>query len=128
MREGQPQFHFIPIVEGLLGSWTGETALDSAAANALIRGRLHPAWLGLLVVLFAENGLCRAVIESLSGAEAAALGRPGQLGAAFGALRFWKPIGIVTLALAGSLIGLLLRHETYVSGAKADFSSKLPRC
>lgn len=57
--------------------------------------------LGLLVVLFAENGLCRAVIESLSGAEAASLAPAGQVGAAMGALRFWKPVALVSVTLAG---------------------------
>jgi predicted MFS family arabinose efflux permease len=66
---------------------------------------MHSAFgLGVLVILFAENGVGRAVIESLSGAEAAALARPGEVGAALGALRFWKPIGIVAVALAGSWI------------------------
>ncbi len=53
-------------------------------------------------MLFAENGICRAVVESLTGAEAAALAKPGQVGAALGALRIWKPIGVVAMALAGS--------------------------
>lgn len=56
------------------------------------------------MVLFAENGVCRAVVESLSGAEAAALARKGEVGAALGALRFWKPVGIIAMALAGSVI------------------------
>ena len=56
----------------------------------------------LLVILFAENGIGRAVVESLSGAEAAALAPKGGVGAALGALRFWKPIGIVLMALVGS--------------------------
>jgi MFS family permease len=59
-------------------------------------------WTGFLVILFAENGICRAVVESLSGAEAAALASKGGVGAALGALRFWKPIGIVLVALIGS--------------------------
>jgi MFS family permease len=75
-----------------------------AFATAALRGHHHAAWLAVLVVLFAENGFCRAVIESLAGAEAAALAKPGQVGAALGALRFWKPIGIVAMAMAGSLI------------------------
>jgi MFS family permease len=74
------------------------------AATALVHQVHRATWLGLLVVLFAENGICRAVVESLSGAEAASLARPGQVGAALGALRFWKPIGIVGVALAGSVI------------------------
>jgi MFS family permease len=57
--------------------------------------------LGLLVLLFAENGVCRAIVESLSGAEAVALARPSEVGAALGALRFWKPVGIVAVALLG---------------------------
>ena len=69
--------------------------------RALARGA-SAVWLGFLVVLFAENGICRAVVESLSGAEAAALAPKGGVGAALGALRFWKPIGIVLVALVGS--------------------------
>jgi MFS family permease len=75
-----------------------------AAATVLLRVVHGVVWLGVLVALFAENGACRAVVESLSGAEAALLARPGEVGAALGALRFWKPIGIVAVALAGSLI------------------------
>src|SRR5436305_508131 len=41
-----------------------------AIATSLLPETHSPLWLGLLVVLFAENGICRAVIESLSGAEA----------------------------------------------------------
>ena len=74
----------------------------TALATVLLRGAQGGIWLGFLVVLFAENGICRAVVESLSGAEAAALAPRGGVGAALGALRFWKPIGIVTVALLGS--------------------------
>ena len=73
-----------------------------AVATVLLRGAQGVVWLGFLVVLFAENGICRAVVESLSGAEAAALAPKGGVGAALGALRFWKPIGIVLVALVGS--------------------------
>jgi len=59
--------------------------------------------LGALVILFAENGICRAVLESLSGAEAASLAPAGQVGAAMGALRFWKPVAIVSVTLIGGL-------------------------
>ncbi|MGC8639539.1 MAG: MFS transporter [Isosphaeraceae bacterium] len=76
-----------------------------AAATVLLRGTHGTYALALLVILFAENGICRAVIESLSGAEAALLARPGEVGSALGALRFWKPIGVVAVALLGSLIG-----------------------
>lgn len=75
-----------------------------AAATWLLPGGRGLAWLGALVVLFAENGPARAVIESLAGAEAAALAPPGRVAGALGALRFWKPIGIVLTALAGSVL------------------------
>jgi MFS family permease len=75
-----------------------------AASTALLREVHGVVWLGVLVVLFAENGVCRAVVESLSGAEAALLAPPGEVGTALGALRFWKPVGIVAVALVGSLI------------------------
>src|SRR5262249_16707694 len=85
-----------PFLVAALALVTAATGLFHAAHGAV--------WLGVLVVLFAENGICRAVIESLSGAEAATLARPGEVGAALGALRFWKPIGIVAVGLAGSVI------------------------
>jgi MFS family permease len=71
-------------------------------STVLIREAHSVLWLGLLVIVFAENGVSRAVVESLSGAQAAALAPPGGVGAALGALRFWKPIGIVLVALLGS--------------------------
>jgi MFS family permease len=78
-------------------------ALAAVALSTLLLRDAHGIlWLGLLVILFAENGISRAVVESLSGAEAAALAPPGGVGAALGALRFWKPIGIVLVALLGS--------------------------
>jgi MFS family permease len=73
-----------------------------AFSTVLLREARDVIWLGFLVILFAENGICRAVVESLSGAEAASLALPGGVGAALGALRFWKPIGIVLVALLGS--------------------------
>jgi MFS family permease len=74
----------------------------TALSTVLLREAHGPVWLGFLVVLFAENGIGRAIVESLSGAEAAALAPKGGVGAALGALRFWKPIGIVLVALVGS--------------------------
>ena len=74
----------------------------TALSTVLLQSAHGLIWIGFLVVLFAENGICRAVVESLSGAEAAALAPKGGVGAALGALRFWKPIGIVLVALAGS--------------------------
>ncbi len=75
-----------------------------ALATWLLRGSHGVVWVGFLVVLFAENGIGRAVVESLAGAEAAALAPPGGVGAALGVLRFWKPIGIVLVALGGSYL------------------------
>ena len=75
-----------------------------AASTMLLHGAHGAIWLGFLVVLFAENGICRATVESLSGAAATSLARPSEVGAALGALRFWKPISIVLVALAGSVL------------------------
>lgn len=83
-----------------------------AVSTVLLRGADGIVWLGFLVILFAENGIGRAVVESLSGAEAAALAPRGGVGAALGALRFWKPIGIVIAALLGSWMS-----EKYSVGA-----------
>ena len=85
-----------PFLLAALGLLVVATALLPAAHGVVA--------LGLLVILFAENGVCRAVVESLTGAEAASLAGPDQVGAALGALRFWKPIGIVIVALTGSLV------------------------
>jgi MFS family permease len=75
-----------------------------ALATALLSGARGAVQLGILVVLFAENGACRATLESLAGAEAAHLARPGQIGSALGALRFWKPVSIVLVALVGGVV------------------------
>ncbi len=80
-------------------------ALAALAVATFLLPKTHqPLVLGFLVVLFAENGVCRACLESLSGAEATALARPGELGRALGALRFWKPTGVVLVALIASVI------------------------
>jgi MFS family permease len=65
-------------------------------------------WLGFLVLMFAENGMCRATIESLSGAEATHLAPQGEVGRALGSLRFWKPVSIIIVAFCGGLMA-----ETY---------------
>src|SRR5262249_52373816 len=75
-----------------------------ALATLLSRGRHSVVWLRVMVVLFAEIGICRATVESLAGAEATALAAPGAIGTALGALRFWKPVGIILVLGAGSLI------------------------
>ncbi len=78
-------------------------ALAAVAASTWFLREAHGVvWIGLLVVLFAENGIGRAVVESLAGAEAAALAPEGKVGSALGALRLWKPIGIVLMTLFGS--------------------------
>ena len=75
-----------------------------AAATVLLCGAHNRVVVGVLVVLFAENGACRATVESLTGAEAAHLAAPGQVGKALGALRFWKPLSIIAVALAGAVV------------------------
>lgn len=72
-----------------------------AGATVLLPSAENAVWLGVLVVLFAENGICRAVIESQSGAEAASLAAPERVGSALGTLRFFRPAGVVAVALAG---------------------------
>jgi MFS family permease len=76
-----------------LATWLLYTAQGAAAV-----------WLSFLVVLFAENGICRATAESLFGAEVAQVAPLDQVGAALGALRFWKPVGVILVALAAGLI------------------------
>lgn len=72
-----------------------------AVSTWFLQGAHGLVWIGFLVILFAENGIGRAIVESLSGAEAAALAPAGQVGAALGALRFWKPIGIILMTELG---------------------------
>ena len=83
------------LVAALVLAWIATLALRRAHG---------PLALALVVALFAENGLCRSVVESLSGSEAAVLSEPGHLGSALGALRFWKPIGVVLMALGGGAV------------------------
>ncbi|HEU5117669.1 MAG TPA: MFS transporter [Isosphaeraceae bacterium] len=94
-----------------IGIWSDRVAtrkpfLIAALALILISTILLPEVSGvigvaILIVLFAENGLGRASVESLSGAEATSLARAGELGSALGMLRVWKPIGIIAVALLG---------------------------
>ena len=72
-----------------------------AASTWFLRGAHGIFWIGFLVLLFAENGIGRAIVESLSGAEAAAMAPEGKTGSAIGALRFWKPIGIILMTEVG---------------------------
>src|SRR5262249_11688151 len=60
--------------------------------------------LAFLVILFAENGICRAAAESLFGAEGAELAPTDPVASSLGALRFWKPLGVVAVALMGSIL------------------------
>jgi MFS family permease len=96
---------------GLFSDWLGRRKPILIAALVLLTLATvllplvwAPLALAVLVMLFAENGACRATIESLAGAEAAHLAPPSEVGAALGALRFWKPISIVLVALAGSIL------------------------
>ncbi|HWB13129.1 MAG TPA: MFS transporter [Pirellulales bacterium] len=82
-----------PFLVASLASLALSTALLPAAHNVV--------WLGVLAVLFAENGVCRAVVDSLAGAEAASLAAPREVGSALGALRFFRPLGVVAVALVG---------------------------
>jgi MFS family permease len=124
-------------------------ALALAALSTMLLREAHGTlWLGFLVILFAENGISRSVVESLSGAEAAALATKRGVGAALGALRLWKPIGIVLVALLGSwmseqygvgaillplavmqglaVVAALLIHENGQVGAKTRGSDHEP--
>jgi MFS family permease len=67
----------------------------------LLRDAEGVVWVGFLAVLFAENGPCRATVESLAGAEAVHLAPPSRIAATLGALRFWRPIGVMAVALIG---------------------------
>lgn len=101
------------LVQFPLGPWSdklGRRKPFLVAALAVLAGaKLVLPWaggllLGVAVVLFAENGACRATVESLAGAEAAHLAEPGQVGRAIGALRFWRPVSIVVTALLGGIL------------------------
>jgi MFS family permease len=91
-------------------------------STVLLRGAQGLIGCGFVVLLFAENGICRATIESLSGAEVAALASPGKVGTALGVLRMWKPIGIIGVALVGTWwtrnesVGSILWPLTFVHG------------
>jgi MFS family permease len=74
-----------------------------ALATVLLPPTQSVIGLSLLVVLFAENGVCRAVVDSLSGAEAAAVAAPQHVGSALGLLRFFRPLGVVAVALLGGI-------------------------
>lgn len=88
--------------------WRKPFLLAALAVLALSTWLLHNAhgtiWLAFLVVLFAENGICRATAESLFGAEVAQVAPPDRVGSALGALRFWKPLGVISVALLGSAL------------------------
>ena len=72
-----------------------------AVSTVLLRGAHGIVWLGFLVILFAENGICRAVVESLSGAEAAALAA-GRCRRGPGSPPVLEADRIVLMALLGS--------------------------
>ncbi len=72
-----------------------------ALVTYLLRDAAGVVWVGFLAVMFAENGPCRATVESLAGAEAVHLAPPNRIAATLGALRFWRPIGVMAVALIG---------------------------
>jgi len=77
------------------------------AISAVLLERVHNViGIAILVVLFAENGICRAVIESLTGAEVTARSSRDEIGTALGRLRMWKPVGIIAVALIGGGIAV----------------------
>jgi MFS family permease len=86
--------------------WRKPFLIAALAAASLSTWLLPSAqgliWVSILVIFFAENGISRSVVESLAGAEATSLAGASGVGAALGALRFWKPIGIVIISLIGS--------------------------
>ena len=90
-----------PFLVAALAVLASATALLPFADSAGVGG-----WVlvGLLVMLFAENGPRRATVESMAGAEATRLEPPGGVGAALGALRFWRPVAIVLTALVGGMV------------------------
>jgi MFS family permease len=91
-------------------------------STVLLHGPHGVLWFAVVVALFAENGLCRATIESLSGAEVTVLASPKKIGTALGILRMWKPIGIISVALfgiwwtQGEDVGSVLLPLTFVQG------------
>jgi MFS family permease len=97
-----------------------------AAATALLPQAHGIVLVGALVLLFAENGICRATVESLAGASAAQLAQPDGVGAALGALRFWRPAAIVGVACVGftGVIGVreMLLPLTIVQGLAVVFA------
>ncbi len=72
-----------------------------ALVTFLLRDAAGLVWVSFLAVMFAENGPCRATVESLAGAEAVHLAPPNRIAATLGALRFWRPIGVMAVALIG---------------------------
>ncbi len=79
-----------------------------ALVGWLLPGTQNLLMVGLLAVFFAENGPCRSLVESLAGAEATQLAPPDKVGTALGALRLWRPVGVVAVLLAGTaLVGEL---------------------
>lgn len=88
--------------------WRKPFLIVLLAILALSTWLLHEShgavWLGFLVILFAENGVCRATAESLFGAEVAQLAPPDRVGTSLGILRFWKPVGVIAVALMGGIL------------------------
>ncbi len=79
--------------------------LVGASALLLSLGTIHNVViLSLLVLLFHENGIGRALVETLSGAEAIHLARRDEIASALGRLRIWKPIGVLLILGLGNVL------------------------
>ena len=64
-----------------------------AISTWLLQDALDVIWLAFLVILFAENGICRATAESLFGAEVAQLARTRSRGSGTGGITFLETVG-----------------------------------
>ena len=63
---------------------TASVAVALAVSTWLLQGGGSVVWLAFLVILFAENSICRATAESLFGAEIAQLSPPDRVGPVVG--------------------------------------------
>ena len=72
-------------------------------SSLFLESARDPVWIGILIVLFAENGICRAVVESLAGAEVTAVATEHRAaGRRWGHYATIGPIGIIAVAVVGS--------------------------
>ena len=76
----------------------------AALSTVLLRSAQGVVWLGFVVMLFAENGICRAVVEKSVRCRGGGSGCRRRCGRRPGSPPALKPIGIISVALAGSWI------------------------